>query len=155
MTTNRLLPIVNLVGCLLITGIIFAQWLKERGLDTRIGELNKQLTATRDQYETEKTRAAALENDVAQLKESLTATVQARKDADDAMAKLIAERDAQTAELNAQTAGLATAQQEQVKVWEKAIAERDAKIRELNTGLTAARERLNEAIAKLKEAGAR
>lgn len=155
MTTNRFLPILNLVGCLLITGIIFAQWLKERGLDTRIGELNKKLTVTREQHAAEKTRAAALENDVAQLKESLAATVQARKDADDAMGKLVAERDAQTAERNAQTAGLATANQEQVKVWETAIAERDAKIRELNTGLAATRERLNEAIEKLKEAGAR
>ena len=151
MTASRFLPILNLVGCLLITGIIFAQWLKERGLDSRIGELNKQLTATRDQYEAAKNRVAALENDIVQLKTSIESTVQSRKEADDAMAKLVAERDAQAA-----TVAIANqSNQEQVKIWEKAIADRDAKIGELNAGLTATRERLNEAIEKLKEAGAR
>lgn len=142
MSTNRILPIVNLVGCVLITGIIVAQWLKERGLGGRIDVLNQQLVTTRDQYAAEKTRAAALESDVAQLKESVEATVRSRKESEDALAKLIAERDAQSAK----------SARGQLRIWEQAIAERDAKIRELNENLAATRQRLDEAVAKLKAA---
>jgi chromosome segregation ATPase len=150
-TTSRFLPLLNLVGCLLISGLIFAQWLKERSLHTRIKELNQQLVATREQHDAEVKRATALENDIAQLKEAIESTAQARTEMADAMAKLVAE-----SQVHATT--VATANQsnlEQVKIWENAIADRDAKIRELNSSLTATRERLNEAIAKLKEAGAR
>jgi chromosome segregation ATPase len=147
-TPSRFLPLLNLAGCLLITGIILAQWLKERGLNARIETLNTQLVATRDQYELEKKRAATLEHDITQLKESIESTVKARKETEDAMARMIAERDAQTT-------GLTAASQEQAQVWEKAIADRDEKIRALNAGLAATRERLDEAIAKLKAAGAR
>lgn len=145
MSTSRILPIVNLVGCVLITGIIVAQWLKERGLGGRIDALNQQLAVARDQYTAEKTRAAALESDVAQLKESVEATVRSRKEAEDALAKLIAERDAQAADAAESARG-------QVQIWEQAISERDAKIRELNGNLTALRQRLDEAVAKLKAA---
>ena len=148
MTTSRFLPFLNLAGCLLITGIILAQWIKERGLDARIEILNKQLVATREQYDLENKRAATLEHDITQLKESIESTVKARRETEDAMTKLVAERDAQTT-------ALATASQEQAKVWEKAIADRDEKIRTLNAGLTATRERLDEAVARLKAAGAR
>lgn len=145
MSTSRILPIVNLVGCVLITGIIVAQWLKERGLGGRIDALNQQLVTARDQYAAEKTRAATLESDVAQLKESVEATVRSRKEAEDALAKLIAGRETEAA-------SAAQAARVQVENWEKAIAERDAKIRELNENLAAARQRLDEAIAKLKAA---
>ena len=148
MTTSRFLPLLNLAGCLVITGIILAQWLKERGLEEKIDSLHQQLTVTRDQFEAETTRASALENDVAQLKESLESTVRAKHEIEAAMAKLITERETQTA-------GLATATQQQAKLWENALAERDEKIRTLNSGLTATRDRLEEAISKLKAAGAR
>jgi hypothetical protein len=43
-----------------------------------------------------------------------------------------------------------------MKAWQDAVSERDAKIRELNASLTATRNRLDEAISKLKQAaGAR
>jgi chromosome segregation ATPase len=150
-TTSRFLPILNLVGCLLITGVILAQWLKERGLDAKIDVLNKQLVTTREQYEAEKKRVSALENDISQLKESIESTVKAKKETEDAMAKIVAETEAQAA--TAATANQSNL--EQVKIWEKAIADRDGKIRELNSSLANTRERLSEAIAKLKEAGAR
>ncbi len=155
MTTSRFLPIANLIGCLLITGIIVAQWLKERGLDSRIEGLNQQLVVSRDQYEGEKTRAAALERDVSQLKESVESTVKARKETEDAMAKMIADREALAAVAASSAANTNQAAQDQVKTWEKAIADRDVKIKDLNASLTASRERLDEAIAKLKAAGAR
>jgi len=150
-TLSRFLPLLNLAGCLLITGIILAQWLKERGLDARIDNLNQQLVSTREQYETEKKRATALDSDITQLKESIESTVKARKETEDAMAKMIAERQAEVATV----ATANQSNQEQAKVWEKAITDRDEKIRTLNAGLTATRARLDEAISKLKEAGAR
>jgi chromosome segregation ATPase len=146
--TSRLLPIINLVGCLLITGIVVAQWLKERGLDSRIESLTKQVSETRGQYEAEHKRATALEHDIAQLKDAIESTVQAKKDAEETMAKALVERDAQAAALTA-------AAQEQTQTWQKAIAERDERIRSLNADLTATRKRLDEAIANLKAAGAR
>ncbi|MES2657228.1 MAG: hypothetical protein V4689_01355 [Verrucomicrobiota bacterium] len=155
MTSSRFLPILNLVGCLLISGLILAQWLKERGLDTRIKELNQQLVATREQRDTEIKRAATLENDIAQLKESIESTVLARKETEDAMAKLVADSQANAATVAASVATANQSNLEQVKIWEKAIADRDSKLRELNSSLNSTRERLNEAIAKLKEAGAR
>ena len=155
MTTSRFLPIANLIGCLLITGIIVAQWLKERGLDTRIDELNQQLVAAHDLYEGEKIHADALANDVSQLKESVESTVKARKETEEALFRITAERDAMAASANAAATTANQSSQEQVKIWQKAIADRDAKILELNSTLTATRERLNEAISKLKEAGAR
>ncbi len=155
MTTSRLLPLLNLTGCLLITGIIVFQWLKERGLDQRIDTLNRQLVATRDQYDAEKSRATTLEGDVAQLKESIESTVNARKETEDAMAKMIAEREAQAAAAAGAVATTQQTVQQQTEIWEKALAERDAKIRDLNASLTATRSRLDEAISKLKEAGAR
>ena len=152
MTASRFLPLLNLAGCLLITGIIVAQWLKERGLDARIGSLNQELVISRDQTAAAVKRADALEHDVIQLKESIESTVRARKETEDAMSKLIAGRDAQAA--TAATANQTNVEQAKV-VWEKAIADRDEKIRTLNAGLTATRERLDEAIARLKAAGAR
>lgn len=148
MTLRRFLPILNLVGCLLISGIIVFQWLKERGLETRITVLQGQLAGSRELYQAEKLRVAALENDVVQLKESIESSARAGKQAEAALATAIAERDAQST-------GLATANQEQVDVWQKAIAERDEKIRSLGTSLAATRERLDEAVTQLKAAGAR
>jgi len=48
-----------------------------------------------------------------------------------------------------------TAAREQLKTWETAIAARDEKLRALDAELTATRRRLDEAIAKLKEASTR
>ncbi|RYD43448.1 MAG: hypothetical protein EOP85_10135 [Verrucomicrobiaceae bacterium] len=152
MTTSRFLPIVNLIGCVLITGIIVFQWLKERGFNTEIESLNKQLVAAGDELSNEKARAMALENDVSQLKESVESTVKARKETEEAMARMTAEQNARIAE---QTEKAQKVIQEQVVVWEKAIADRDTRIRELNTTLGATRARLDAAIARLKEAAAR
>lgn len=148
MTTSRFLPILNLVGCLLITVVIVAQWFKERELVGRIKTISQELVAAREQTADAENRAVALERDVIQLKESIEATAQARKEAEEEAAKI-------TTEHNEKMAALAIASEEQVKTWQAAIAERDTKITELSDSLGATRKRLDEAIAKLKEAGAR
>ncbi|GAA5122437.1 hypothetical protein JIN84_09990 [Luteolibacter yonseiensis] len=155
MTTNRILPIANLVGCLVITGIIVVQWINERINYNRIGVLNAELGTTREQLDSEKNRAGALENDVRQLKDSIESTMRTRNEMEEAMAKMMAEREAQAATTASAVAINNEAILKQTEIWEKAIAERDARIRELNTNLTAARNRLDSAIAELKAAGAR
>ncbi|RYD23488.1 MAG: hypothetical protein EOP88_04055 [Verrucomicrobiaceae bacterium] len=152
MTTSRILPVVNLVGCVLITGIIVFQWVKERVVHLQIEDLNKELVAARDEVSSEKARVLALKNDVSQLKDSVESTVQARKEAEETIARMTAEQNARVAE---QTAAAQKIMQEQTQVWEKAIADRDERIRELGTTLSATRARLDAAVQKLKEAGAR
>ena len=156
---SRILPLLNLAGCLILTGIVIFQWLQERGLGQRVTGLTEQLATVRDQYDSEKSRTSVLESDIAQLKAATEATVKAREETEAALAKVTAEREAQAAATAAaDQAASATTQltlQTQTAVWEKAIAQRDAKISDLDTRLTATRERLDQAIAKLKQAAAR
>ncbi len=148
MMTSRFLPILNLVGCILITGVIFFQWRKEQNLDKRVRSISQELVTSRQQTAEAETRAMVLDGDVAQLKESIEATAAAHQLVEQENARLASEH-------NEKMATIATAAEEQVKAWQAAIAQRDAKIEELGASLSAARKRLNEAIAKLKEAGAR
>ena len=146
--TSRFLPILNLVGCILITGVIFFQWRKEQNLDKRVRSISQELVTSRQQTAEAETRAMVLDGDVAQLKESIEATAAAHQLVEQENARLASEH-------NEKMATIATAAEEQVKAWQAAIAQRDAKIEELGASLSAARKRLNEAIAKLKQAGAR
>ena len=116
----RALPILNAIGCLVLTGVIVLQWQRERALDGSLAQLKSELAS-------ESKRAADLERDIAVLKESLEATQQSA----------------------------AQAAAEQLTIWQTAVAGRDAKLRELDAALAATRQRLDAAIARLKEAGAR
>jgi chromosome segregation ATPase len=154
-TTRRLLPLLNLLGCLILTGIAITQWLKEHELRHQLFTRSQQLTASQEQLTTEKSKTAALESDILQLKDSITSLAAARQETEATLAKLTAERDAERAALatTADQAG-ATAQQTlqaQTAVWEKAIAQRDTKLQDLTTQLTATRQRLDQAITKLKQ----
>lgn len=144
----RFLPILNLVGCVLVTGVILAQWRKEQQLGNQVKAISQELVASHDQTAEAEKRATALEGDVAQLKESIEATAAANRLAE-------AENVRVTTEHHEKMNALITAAEGQAQTWQAAIAERDAKIKELGSSLSATRTRLNEAIAKLKEAGAR
>lgn len=145
---SRILPILNATGCVILAGVLVAQWSKERRLDDTNKTLSTSLQAAQKQAAAEAERAAGLDRDVAALKESIEATQKAA----DASELALAEKETQ---IKAFQTDVTTAAGEQVKVWEAAIAERDEKLKSLNSDLTATRTRLNEAIAKLKEAGAR
>ena len=148
MTTSRFLPILNLVGCILVTGVILFQWRKEQDLDKRIRAISEQLATSRGETSEAEKRALVLDGDVAQLKESIAATTAAHR-------LIEAENLRLATETNEKMLTLATAADEQVTSWQTAIAERDAKLVELGANLSATRKRLNEAIDKLKQAGAR
>lgn len=143
----RVLPILNAIGCLVLTGLVVGQWKKEHALVRETAALEVQLGAAREQAAAEVKRSAALERDIVVLKESIEAV---QKSAEQS-AGVLAEKATEASGLQSEI----TAAREQLKVWEEAIATRDAKLRGLNEELVATRERLNEAIAKLKQAGAR
>ncbi len=144
---SRVLPILNAIGCLILAGLVVVQWNKELALDQKLTTLRSELTTTREQAAAETKRAAGLERDIAVLKES----IQSSQQASDEAARKFAEKVTQSAGLEAEV----TAAREQVKTWQDAIATRDAKLRELDAELTNTRRRLDEAVAKLKTAGAR
>lgn len=144
---SRVLPILNAVGCLVLAGLVVVQWSKELALDQKLSRLGTELTTAKEQAATETKRAADLERDISVLKESIESSQQASEQA----TRKFAEKETQSASLEAEI----TVAREQVETWQSAIAARDAKLRSLNEDLSATRRRLDEAIAKLKEAGAR
>jgi len=142
----RALPILNAIGCVFLIAFIFVQWNAGQRLQDSLHETRKnEITARNEKIDVEK-RAFQLQADV----DGLKASVDSLQEATETAEKALVERTAQADALNT---GLTQAQ-EQFKQWEEAIKARDAKITELNTALVATRKRLDEAIAKLKEAGA-
>lgn len=145
--TVKVLPILNAAGCLFLVGFIFVQWKGGQDLQSELHEARKnEILAKNEKVEIEK-RTFQLQSDVDGLKASVESINKTAEEAE----KALAEKSAQADALNT---GLTQAQ-DQFKQWEEAIKARDAKIGELNTALVATRKRLDEAIAKLKEAGAR
>jgi predicted nucleic acid-binding Zn-ribbon protein len=143
----RVLPILNAIGCLVLTGLVAVQWHKERALNSDMDQLGSQLSDARRQAADETSRRTALERDIAVLKESIEAT---QKSAESAASDLAAKQ-----ELAEKLQTDLSAATQQVAAWEAALKERDAKITQLNSDLAATRQRLDEAIAKLKAVGAR
>lgn len=143
----RTLTWINAIGCMVLVALIVIQWRGEylsgrdlTGLRTSLAEANAKLAE-------ETARCVALDRDLQVLKQAAEQSgkaVESGKSA--AMTK-----DARIAELDAalkQAAG-------DVGKWQAAIAQRDDRIHKLESDLAEARRRLNEAVAKLKAAGAR
>ncbi len=145
--TPRTLPIVNAIGCLALTGLVVAQWRKERSMRDELVETKAKLSLSLQQTDEETKRRTALERDIAVLKE----TIESAQKAAETSTKDIVEKDRTVTQLQAEL----TAAREQVAMWEAAIKTRDEQIRTLDGKLAATRKRLEEAIEKLKAAGAR
>ena len=145
--TPRTLPIVNAIGCLALTGLIVAQWRKERTLDGMLAGIRTELAAANDLSTRESQRRATLEHDVVVLKEVIETTQQAAESS----ARTLVEKDQLATRLQTDLAAART----QVTAWETALKARDERLRALDKELAATRKRLDEAIAKLKDAGAR
>ena len=144
---SRFLPFINALGCLALAGVILVQWNKERALDGTISQLRSELSEARAAADAQRQRMASLERDISVLKESLEATQQATEVATRALEEKEAAGELLVGELAAVRA--------QVALWQEAIAGRDEKIRELGEELVATRARLDTALVRLKEAGAR
>lgn len=143
----RTLTLLNTIGCLALTGLVVAQWCKERTIRGNLAETTFQLANAKDQAAEESQRRAALERDIAVLKETIEATQKAAETS----AHDFAEKDALANGLQTQL----TSAREQLAVWEAALKTRDERIHLLDSQLAATRKRLDEAIAKLKVAGAK
>ncbi len=144
---SNTLSVLNAIGCVILTSVVVTLWTKERALDQALGKTKLELATANDQTAKEIQRVHDLERDVVALKESISATQAAVQKAE----HLSAEQTTQTASLEAEI----LAAREQIKTWQIAIAERDTKLQDLNQDLAATRQRLDEAIQKLKAASAR
>lgn len=144
---SRILPILNAIGCLALTGVVLLQWTKERALEASLDVRLHELAEAKDQAASEVQRSADLERDILALKESLEATQKAAETTQLALAERGAKATANADEI--------TAAREKIATWQAAIAGRDEKIRELDTELAATRGRLEAAVARLKTAGGR
>ena len=143
----RSLPMINAIGCLVLAAVVFTQWTKESREQRVTAQLRAELAAANLLAETETHRATSLEDDITILKHSLESTQRAAIEATTALE----EKESRVANSSEELA----AAKDQIAKWEAAIAERDAKIRSLDADLISTRSRLDEAIVKLKQAGAR
>lgn len=133
---------LNAIGCLILATVVFTQWGKESRTDDAMTRLRLELADARHLAETETKRAADLERDIAVLKQSFEAT---------RLAAVAAQKSIGVSNISNQLDDA----RGQIESWKTAMATRDARIHELESDLTATRRRLDEAIAKLKQAGAR
>jgi chromosome segregation ATPase len=145
--TSRALPLVNAIGCLALTGLVLAQWLKERSMREELAQSKARLSLSLQQTDEETKRSAALERDITLLKETLESAQKAALTATDD----IVSKDRAIAQLQAEL----SAAREQITTWEAALKTRDEQIRALDSNLAATRKRLEEAIQALKAAGAK
>lgn len=143
----RVLTILNTIGCLALTGLIATQWLRERDMESEIAAIARERDNAHKEIRDLESRRHTLEHDIATLKESL---VSIQKAAETTSGELT---EKSVLAQNLQTE-LDTARS-QVTAWESALKERDTRIETLQTELVKTRSRLDEAVAKLKQAGAK
>lgn len=133
---------LNAVGCLILAAVVFTQWGKESRTDQAMTQLRVEVAEARHLAETETQRAADFERDIAVLKQSFEAT---------RLAAVATQKNTGVSNVQNQL----DEARGQIESWKSAIATRDARIHELESDLTATRRLLDEAIVKLKQAGAR
>lgn len=141
--TTRILTLLNAFGCLVLCGLLVGQWLRERVANAELDRVRTELAATTARVVQEADRRAALERDIEVLKEALTATQAAAE----TTARELGEKSSQVTALETDL----EAARSQVTTWEAALKVRDERIGSLTADLAAARQRLDEAIARIKE----
>lgn len=144
---SQVLPILNAIGCLALAAVVIVQWRREHTLHLTRTHLQAELATANEQVSSGKKHASDLERDIAVLKETLIATQQAAETATHTLAE-------QATQVTTLQTDLAAAR-EQVKTWQTTLADRDDKLRALSAELIATRQRLDEAITKLKAGSGR
>ena len=143
----RTITWVNAIGCLALVALVVVQWRGEYVSGRELAHLRTSLAEANTKAAEETARCVALERDLQVLKD---AAEQSGK-AVESSKSVAMTKDARIVELEAaikQAGG-------DVDKWQAAIAQRDDRIRKLEAEVAEARRRLNEAVAKLKAAGAR
>jgi multidrug resistance efflux pump len=139
---------INAIGCLVLAAVVFTQWGKESRVDAEMTKLRVDLATAKSTADRQATRAAkrvasndSLSTAIAVLKESFEAT-----------------RLAAAAEQRANRAAVGESvdhAHQQIESWKLSLVGRDARIRDLEADLALARNRLDEAIVRLKQFEAR
>lgn len=142
-----ILPLINAAGCLVLTGLVVFQWSEQRKSELTIRGLKSAAEDSRLKAEEDAKRRASLERDITTLKDSITSIQQSSE----AALQSAADKEKLAAQLQAEL----DAAREQLKLWDAAMQARDTRIKELDAALGATRKRLDEAIERLKAAGAR
>lgn len=150
----RVFAILNAVGCLCLTGFVFVQWFLGNALEKELAGANRSLRDEQNAHFETHERATRLEADVTGLKASLDSLRVSAEEAEKALAERVKEAEVMQVGL-AKCSAQAKVYEEAIKARDEALKTRDDKLRELNEALVATRKRLDEAIARLKEAGAR
>lgn len=143
----RTLTWINAVGCMILVAFIVVQWREEYAAGRELARLRISLAESNAKVAEETARCMVLERDLKVLKEAAEQSGKAVESGKSA----VMSKDARIAELEValkQAGG-------DVGKWQAAIAQRDDRIRKLEADAAEARRRLNEAVNKLKAAGAR
>lgn len=151
---SHLFTIINSIGCLVLFVIVCLQWRQsEEQRDAHRAILVKEHAANEARDEAV-ARADALMTDIKELKNSYMET---QKAADAAGLTLLqkSEELAVSKAAHEQAAAERDIMQKRMIEWEAAIKLRDQTITAQNTAMIALRKKLDEAIAQLKNAGAR
>ncbi len=147
MKNNRVLPILNAVGCLALTVLVVVQWQREHETGRVVDRLRNEIAAAHARAAEDARHRAALERDISVLKEAIESIQRAAEES----ALELEEQQQLNASLQAEVAATG----DQLAAWEAAVKQRDQRITTLNEELERTRQRLEEAVARLREAGAR
>ncbi len=144
---HSLITVINAIGCVILLGVVVTQWVQSEDQRKSYRALQTDSQMIIEARDAAEKKVTALISDIADLKASLAATQKAAEDAtlagknqQDQLQAACIERDALRL---------------QVSEWEAAIKQRDTALAEQNAALVALRQRLDEAIAALKKAGAK
>ncbi|WP_264502474.1 hypothetical protein [Luteolibacter flavescens] len=163
-----MLPIVNAVGCVVLVGFIFIQWLEGQGLERDLGETRTREILEKNARTEAEQQITQLRSDIQGLKDSVDSIRQAAEAAEkelviknEEIAKFAAGLEEARAMIVTWEAAVKERDEalklrdEALQKRDEAIAARDSKLKEVNAQLVATRKRLDEAVAELKKAGAR
>ncbi len=139
----RPLAVINALGCLALVAVLVHQWAKERRTLDEVARLGSENATILSREETLTREADALRRDIAGLKDALESirNTALAASAERVRAAVLSD------DLEAARA--------QVGNWETALAARDATIADLNRQLVSSRTKLDEAVVKMRRAGAR
>jgi predicted nucleic acid-binding Zn-ribbon protein len=148
------LTVVNAVGCFVLLGIVVVQWRQNENQRQQFRDLQVRQQATEEARDDANKRVESLSRDLEDLKASLEATRKAAeeststgKEHTDELSAAASSRDLAVTERDALRA--------KIVEWETAMKQRDENIARQNETISGLRKKLDEAIDRLKKAGAR
>lgn len=148
------ITVVNAVGCFVLLGIVVVQWRQNENQRQQFRDLQVRQQATEEARDEANKRVESLGRDLEDLKASLEATRKAAEEATNAGKE-------HTDELSAAASSrdLAVTERDALRTkiveWETAMKQRDENIARQNETISGLRKKLDEAIERLKKAGAR